>query len=131
MTVKTVGFGELGVTNVPVITVFNKIDRVDNLQIQLSLRSRYPDSITISSAQGTGLDILREALKKAAMAGQITLTLDFGSDESALLREIYRHAVIRKTEEHGEIIRLTFTLPVSLARKFHLYDILSAKLEKS
>ncbi|MDP2981918.1 MAG: GTPase HflX [Candidatus Latescibacter sp.] len=123
--------GELGVTTVPIITIFNKIDLVDNLQFLLSLRSRYPDSIAVSSAQGTGLDILCEALKKAAMAGQITLTMDFGSDENALLREIYRHAVIRKTEGHGEIIRLTFTLPVSLARKLHLYDILSAKLEKS
>lgn len=122
---------ELGVTDIPIIIVFNKVDLIDNPAFLQSLQSRYSGSIPVSSVKGIGLNTLRESLKKAAMSGQVTLTMDFGTDDGELLREIYRKAVILQTEGYDEILRLTFTLPVSQAGKLHLFDILSSKLEKS
>jgi GTPase len=123
--------GEIGVTDIPVITVFNKIDLIGNHQFLQSLLLRYTGAIAVSSVRAAGLDTLCEALKKAAMAGQITLTLDFGSEDHALLREIYRLAAIRNTEEKGDKIRLTFTIPSSIARKLNLNEIILTRPEKS
>jgi 50S ribosomal subunit-associated GTPase HflX len=96
-----------------------------------SLETRYPGSIPVSTLNGLGLDSLRESIIKAAMSGQVTLTMDFGTDDGDILREVYRQAVIIKSEGYDEILRLTFTLPVSQAGKLHLFDILASKLEKS
>ncbi|MFA6471711.1 MAG: GTPase HflX [Candidatus Latescibacterota bacterium] len=122
---------DLGATDIPVIIVFNKIDLIDNPAFMQSLETRYPGSIPVSTLNGLGLDSLRESIIKAAMSGQVTLTMDFGTDDGDILREVYRQAVIIKSEGYDEILRLTFTLPVSQAGKLHLFDILASKLEKS
>jgi len=49
---------ELGAQNVPVITVLNKIDKVDDAAL-VSLLSRFPGSTAISAKDGNGLAQLR------------------------------------------------------------------------
>jgi GTPase len=122
---------ELGVSDLPFITVFNKVDLVDNPAFLESFRSRDPGAVLVSSVTGEGLEALKEELKKAALLGQVTFTLDFGPDDREILCEIYRRGVIKQTEGNEDSIRLTFTIPGSQARKLHLYDILARKLEKS
>src|SRR5437870_9109654 len=50
---------EIGVTDVPVELVLNKVDLVDPLR-RRRLANRYPDALQISAATGEGLDELRE-----------------------------------------------------------------------
>ena len=57
---------ELRARNIPMITVLNKVDRLDgdeNSQAVLQeLMSRFPESIAVSVKNGTGLDVLRERM---------------------------------------------------------------------
>jgi GTP-binding protein HflX len=54
---------ELGVSTTPSITVFNKIDKVDQGTVQRLLR-RFPQSVAISCTQGTGVPKLIKALSE-------------------------------------------------------------------
>jgi len=53
--------GELGAQNVPVITVLNKIDRIDDSAL-VSLLPRFPDSAAISAKDGKGLAQLKRQI---------------------------------------------------------------------
>ena len=55
---------ELGARNVPVITVLNKTDRLDNSQIE-SLIARFPGSIAISAKDKKGLEQLKRQIAAA------------------------------------------------------------------
>jgi GTP-binding protein HflX len=50
---------ELGAAEIPVITVLNKIDKLENNEQAESLHSLFPDSITISVKTGYALDELK------------------------------------------------------------------------
>jgi len=63
--------GELGAQNLPVITVLNKIDRMDAVQIE-NVLSLFPGSIAISAKTGTGLDQLKQQLAHSAALGYST-----------------------------------------------------------
>jgi GTP-binding protein HflX len=54
--------GELGAQNLPVITVLNKIDRVDDSVLE-DLLSRFPGSIAVSAKDKNGLDQLKRQIE--------------------------------------------------------------------
>jgi GTPase len=79
---------EIGVDELPVELVLNKIDLVDPLR-RRRLANRYPDALQVSALAGEGLDELRDAL--AARFGDrfesVRLLLPY--DEGARLAELY------------------------------------------
>ena len=79
---------EIGVTDVPVELVLNKVDLVDPLR-RRRLANRYPDALHVSAATGEGLDALRERV--AAEFGErfesVRMLLPY--DEGARLAELY------------------------------------------
>ena len=110
---------DLNALDTPTLLAFNKIDRIGN-QTYPGALARFPNAYPISANRGTGLDELKAALKHIALTGLRTFVMNFGPDRSDLLREVYRAAVIHKSEGVGDSIRLTFTVPEALARKLKL-----------
>ena len=53
---------ELGVEDTDSILVLNKVDKISDPAILKSELQRYPEAIFISSKNGTGLDVLRNAI---------------------------------------------------------------------
>lgn len=113
---------DLGVGVTPVITVFNKVDRLAPDSPLHADIARFEEAVPISAATGEGLEELKAALRKACLAGRTTLTMDFGPERWDILKEVYRFAVIHRTEEAGDAIRLTFTIPNAAAAKLKLTD---------
>jgi GTP-binding protein HflX len=54
---------ELGAGEIPIITVLNKIDKVEKEQTD-NLISRYPESVAVSVKSGAGLDSLKQEIVK-------------------------------------------------------------------
>jgi GTP-binding protein HflX len=79
---------EIGVTDVPVELVLNKVDLVDPLR-RRRLGNRYPDALQVSAETGEGLDELRGRV--AAEFGErfesVRMLLPY--DEGARLAELY------------------------------------------
>ena len=58
--------GELGLDDRPVLTVFNKTDRLEDPRVRRRAEAEEPRSLFISAANGAGLEDLRRALEEAA-----------------------------------------------------------------
>jgi GTP-binding protein HflX len=102
---------EIGVSDVPVELVLNKIDLVDPLR-RRRLANRYPDSPQISAASGEGLDGLRERL--AGRFGErfesVRMLLPY--EEGARLAELYAlGAPIRERVDRPDGVFIRAHLP--------------------
>ncbi len=114
--------GELGVSETPVITVFNKIDALDAPESLAGLSASHPDAHFVSAHKGTGFERLEEALAVEAQRGRARMTRRFGSEQGALVGEIYRHGRIEHSDAGDGWLELTFTMPYATARKLGLFD---------
>lgn len=110
---------ELGVSATPVITLFNKTDRLPNPAVVKSACAHHSDSLAISAFTGAGIEAVHARLREAALSGKITLTRSFHPGDP-LLGDVYRHGTLLSTETEGETIRLTFTLTTAIAKRLNL-----------
>jgi GTP-binding protein HflX len=62
---------------VPVVMVFNKIDRAYSRTILLAFRRRSKWAVSVSALTGEGLDLLREAIRTQALRSHLQVTLKF------------------------------------------------------
>jgi len=63
--------GELGLDDRPVLTVFNKLDRLEDPRTQRRAEIEAPGALFISATTGLGLGELRRALEEAADEGTV------------------------------------------------------------
>ena len=102
---------EIGVENTDSLLVFNKIDKVNDLEILESEFQRHPKAIIISSKNGTGLDVLRNAIissyENKLSSHQITIQYE----QVKLIPQIRKYAVIVQTDYEDTFIRLDLRLP--------------------
>lgn len=114
--------GELGVSETPVITVFNKIDALDASEPRAGLSVRHPDAHFVSAHKGTGIEGLEAALVTEAQRGRTRMTRRFAPDQGTLVSEIYRHGRIEHSDAGDDWLELTFTMPYATANKLGLFD---------
>jgi GTP-binding protein HflX len=102
---------ELGVENTDSLLVFNKVDKINDPEILESELQRHPKAIIISSKNGTGLDVLRNAIissyENKLSSHQITIQYE----QAKLIPQIRKYAVIVQTDYEDTFIRLDLRLP--------------------
>ena len=69
---------------VPVVMVFNKMDRAYSKTILLAYRRRYKESVAISALNGTGLDQLKELIRAHIDRRSRTINVRFPVTDGAL-----------------------------------------------
>ena len=82
-------------TSLPMLTVFNKIDLLDEIMREALGRHRDVDAVAISAASGEGMEALREAI--AARLQRATHVYDLVLDEGDGRRLAWLH-------QHGEVL---------------------------
>lgn len=97
--------------------VFNKIDLVESTTFLDAVRSRYPSSVFVSGKEKVGIENIKNSIKKAAHKGKIIITMEFGSENSNLMSDIYRYGTILETRRNGDSLTLTFSIPFSVAKR--------------
>ena len=122
---------DLGVSDTETIMVFNKIDRLNCTLFLDSLKTRYPHAVCVSGKYGYGIEELQTALKKAILKERLTLTLELNPEDSLTISNIYRFGTILETHVNGDSIRLTFTIPRSIALKLNLANTTLNKYQTS
>ncbi len=104
--------GDLGIAENPMLTVFNKVDILDDPSRRAYYESEYPGSVWVSALTGQGIDDLRNAIYERIEGGRIVLVLKIPQSEGKLLSEIYDCGEILSTSyESNDVI-----LEVSLSR---------------
>lgn len=101
---------ELGVKDIPMIQVFNKIDQQEGWQAKLD---RQDDSckVWLSAKTGAGLDLLREAIATQLHGAIIEEEIFIATSEAKLRAQLYQmDAVISETpEEEGWRLKIKLT----------------------
>lgn len=100
----------LGIVEKPMLTVFNKIDRLDDSGKQSRLQAKYPQSVWVSARTGEGLDDLREAIYDRIESDRVTLHLQVSQAEGKLLSELYRVGEILSIHYRGNDVLLEVKL---------------------
>jgi GTP-binding protein HflX len=99
---------ELGVSEKPVLHVFNKIDRLDNdalLSLQERVRDTYPDSIFVSALAEHGLEPLLRALVTRVRKMRPVSEIRIPAGDGRLLAELHREGeVIDQRSEDSVLV---------------------------
>ena len=99
---------ELGVSEKPVLHVFNKIDRLDNdalLSLQERVRDTYPDSIFVSALAEHGLEPLLRALVTRVRKMRPVSEIRIPASDGRLLAELHREGeVIDQRSEDSVLV---------------------------
>ena len=109
---------ELKATAKPVITVWNKADRMPEQAIlNRFLRDTEP-SVLISAKIGTGLDALLTRIMESLAHTQVKMTLLIDYKDSHILNLAHKEATVEKVDYEENGIRLQVSVP---ATKKHLF----------
>ena len=97
---------EVDAADLPRVLVFNKCDRVDEVERQ-RLARRYPEALFVSALTGAGRDAMIAAVTRAVEMGIVRITLDLddtAGDDQRRLAQVYRHGrVLRQVRRAGRV----------------------------
>ena len=102
---------ELGVENTDSLLVFNKMDKISDPEVLKTEAQKNPEAICISSKNGTGLDILRNAVVNCYENKLASCRININYEHAKLIPQIRKHVVIVKTDYEDTFIRLDLRLP--------------------
>ena len=115
---------ELGAENKKTITVFNKMDRVDDPLTKSALRHHHPEALFISVHTGEGLDQLIAELGKLVGEETRETLLHLPLDRSDLLARLHREGVVHESDYEEKFIRIRATVPKRLRLTLEPYIVL-------
>lgn len=105
----------LGAQQKPVITVFNKLDALEDRQILLYALKKYPNSIAISAKRSINISALLTLMEETATEGNEILSLLIPYQNATVVSELYQNATIlyREDRENGIYLELKASPSIS------------------
>ncbi len=114
---------DLGAEGVPLVTVFNKIDALDDPTIARELVSSWPGSVAISAKDGTGIPDLLDAVVKASHGGMSLVKALVPYDQNALVEACYKFGRVIKKDYRDEGVYLEAELVPEMQAKLARYAV--------
>jgi len=118
---------EIGAGEVPILTVFNKIDLLDKQTLTELQKVADPQSVYISAATGEGLDGLMQALGQALFAGYEKVTVLLPFEEGQLGSLFHERGKVQQSEPTPDGILMSGYLPKELVGLFAPYRLKAGK----
>jgi GTP-binding protein HflX len=116
---------ELGAYGKQTLTIFNKIDLLENKELVSIYLGKFPGSVAISARTGEHLDELVPALQNALSSWRLRARYCLPVSEAALLAEVHRAGHVLEVQYEDDFIKLVAHVPPQLEAK------LAGFLEKS
>jgi GTPase len=112
---------KLGAGDKPILTVFNKIDAVQDHDLATHLVAEWPNSVAISASKGTGVSDLMAALRRMVqnLLGSVKALLPYS--ESGLLQDCYDYGRVLKLDYREDGIYLEAELVEEMRSKLDRY----------
>lgn len=108
---------EIGVDAVDPLLVLNKIDAVADRSFVDVLRARFLNSVTISAAQGTGLDKLARAVAERLSDGYVEARIETSAGNGRLISFLAEHAEVTGTEYTDSRVTFDCRIPRRFAHE--------------
>ncbi len=104
---------ELGVHDVPVVPVFNKMDMVeDPISFAQRARELHPEAVFTSTLKIDGIEQLKAELRRRERDARPPVVLRIPMADGKRMAEIYRTGEVLKREVVGEEYELTVRMPI-------------------
>jgi GTP-binding protein HflX len=113
----------LGGADVPVVTVFNKIDALEDQTMARTLVSDWPGSVAISAKLGTGIPDLLDAVVKASQGSRSMVKALVPYDQNALVEACYKFGRVIKKDYRDDGIYLEAELVPEMQAKLAQYAV--------
>lgn len=98
---------DLAVDSKPCITVFNKIDRLDDRSLFPDLKSQYAPAVFTSALRGIGLETLRQEIMRQLNASEREVVFRIPHDRSRIAALIHERTRVVQQQFEDEAIILT------------------------
>ena len=115
---------EMGAEEIPIVLVFNKIDRITEDNTLGQMKRQYPEAVFVSCQQGIGIDGLREAIVREYEANLLPYRVELQYPQNNLIQSIRKYALIIK--EDYQKTSVTLDLRVWPQNKSKLLEVLDS-----
>src|SRR5712691_38550 len=112
---------EIGAYGKQTVTIFNKIDLLENKDLTSAYLEKFPGSVAISAWTGEGVKDLVPALQEALSSWRLRARYRVPLSESALLAEVHRVGHVLELRYEGEFAALVAHVPPQLEQKLSPY----------
>ena len=102
---------ELNVGAKPVITLYNKVDKLDNPVIMARLRAQRPDAVFLSAKTGEGIDEFKKKLAGQLNRDTELLRLRFPADRYHVMTQLYRKGKVLASTHEGDYTYVSARVP--------------------
>jgi len=109
--------GELGASDKPIITVFNKVDAADKQTLAL-IRAQHPEALFISVHTGEGLDRLLARCEELAVDDHESIELLIPHDRYDIVSKLHHAGQVRTQESRDEGVFIAGRFPAKLKALF-------------
>ena len=106
---------DLGVKDQPILTLFNKQDRIENPEILKDMKA--DKTLKISAKTGQGLDDLKDELEKILRARSILLERVFPYEKAGLIQIVRAKGQLLEEEYRGDGIHVKAFVPAEIYGK--------------
>ena len=113
---------ELGADSKPVITVFNKIDKIDSEYVTERML-RQADSIAISAIAGTHIDKLLAMIEGSIKATSVDVNLIIPYDDSGFMAKLYAVATVNSVQYQAKGIYVSASLSSEYLERYKKYVV--------
>ncbi len=114
---------EMGAEELPMVLVFNKIDRMTEDNTLGHMKRQYPEAVFVSCQQGLGMDDLREAIVREYEANLLPYRVELKYPQNNLIQNIRKYALIIKEDYQKNSV--TLDLRVWPQNKSKLMEVLN------
>ena len=114
---------EMGAEELPMVLVFNKIDRMAEDNTLGHMKRQYPEAVFVSCQQGLGMDDLREAIVREYEANLLPYRVELKYPQNNLIQNIRKYALIIKEDYQKNSV--TLDLRVWPQNKSKLMEVLN------
>lgn len=102
---------ELGAEQKQIVTVFNKIDKLEDQTTIIHLRRNFPDAVFISIHSGEGMDGLLHTLADMLNSLVSHVSLELPNHRSDLVSRIHQNGRVLSTEYVDDVVRIEAIIP--------------------
>ena len=115
--------GQLDAADKPMITVFNKIDALDEPHLAVDLVAEWPNSVAISARTGKGMDDLMRLVRKQvqSLLGEVRALVPYS--ESSMVQDCYDFGRVHKVDYREDGIYVEAELVAEMRQKLARFAI--------
>ncbi|MFC1936861.1 GTPase HflX, partial [Chloroflexota bacterium] len=114
---------EIEADHIPVLTVLNKVDRLDSPDNAEQALESFPNAVAISALTGQGMEKLLDAIHKKLYESYVPIIVELPFAEGALIALFHEKGHVLEVEHTRKGVVIDGRLPGRLVARFRQFEI--------